>query len=86
MVAKKTSAKKAPEALVYIGRSLTGLPANTVFTAGSMPAHVAEMAAKNPHISALIVPVSELQSARRQVMEKGHILHFHATHLMDKEL
>lgn len=84
-MAKKTSAKKT-EAVVYIGRSITGLPCSTVFLDGRLPAHVAEMVAKNEHLAALIVPISLLQEARKQVLEKGNILHFHATHLLDKEL
>ena len=75
-MAKKTSSKKT-EAVVYIGRSITGLPCNTVFL---------EMVAKNEHLAALIVPISLLQEARKQVLEKGNIFHFHATHLLDKEL
>ena len=82
----RRTVKKQQEPSVYIGRSLTGLQSNTVFAGGKLPAHVAEMAAKNPHLAALIVPVSELQSARRHVVEKGHILNFHAKHLTDKEL
>ena len=84
-VTKKT-VKKPSEALVYIGPSMTGLPSNTVFLKGRLPAYVAEMAANNIHLAALLVPVSDLQRARRNVVEKGHILNFHATHLREKEL
>lgn len=84
-MAKKTSVKKK-EPTVYIGKTLKGLPCNTVFLNGELPAHVAAMAAENEHLAALIVPVSALQAARRDVKTKGHLLYFHATHLKDKEL
>lgn len=85
-MAKRTTTAKKPQVMVYIGRSLTGLPSNTVFIGGALPRHVAEMAAANPHLAALIVPVNELQAARRNIATKGHLLHFHATHLTDKEM
>lgn len=84
-MAKKTPAKKT-ETTVYIGPTLTGLPSNTLFLKGELPAHIAEMAAKNEHLAALFVPISDLQDARKNVRTKGHILYFHATHLKDKEL
>lgn len=83
MLAKKTT--KKPVTTIYIGRSLVGLPANTIFKGGALPPHVAEMAQKNPHIAALIVPVGDLQESRKNIAKKGHILNFHAKHLNDKE-
>ena len=77
--------KKAPEALVYIGRTIPGLSRYTVFQAGRLPSHVEQMANENERIRGLIVPVKELQTARKNMLTKGHILNFYATHLMDKE-
>ena len=77
--------KKAPEALVYIGRTIPGLSRYTVFEAGRLSAHVEQMVKENDRIRGLIVPVRELQAARKNMQTKGHILNFYATHLMDKE-
>ena len=77
--------KKAPESLVYIGRSIPGLLRYTVFQGGCLPAHVEQMAKENDRLRGLIVPVSGLQEARKNMRTKGHILNFYATHLMDKE-
>lgn len=66
---------KAPikqEPVVYIGKNLPGLPTNTVFS-GELPPHVAELA-KSVEVSGLIVPVSQLQEARRKIHVKGNIL------------
>lgn len=77
--------KKAPETLVYIGRTIPGLSRHTVFQAGQMPAHVEQMVKENERIRGLIVPVKELQTARKNMQTKGHVLNFYATHLLDKE-
>ena len=77
--------KKTPEALVYIGRTIPGLSRYTVFQEGRLPAHVAQMAKENERLRGLIIPVKELQTARKNMQTKGHILNFYATHLMDKE-
>ena len=76
--------KKAPS-LVYIGPSMPGLTCHMIFIDGVMPAHVSQMIAENRHIQGLIVPVSELQQARKDMLTKGHILNFHLTHLHNKE-
>lgn len=78
--------KKPSETRIYIGRTLPGLQRNTVFSGGKLPAHVAEMAEENVHIRGLIVPINDLQEARRNMRLKGHILNFHAEHLTEKEL
>lgn len=77
--------KKAHEALVYIGRTIPGLSRYTVFQEGRLPAHVEQMVKQNERIRGLIVPVKDLQTARRDMQTKGHILNFYATHLLDKE-
>ena len=50
-----------------------------------MPAHVEQMVKENERIRGLIVPVNELQTARKNMQTKGHVLNFYATHLLDKE-
>lgn len=79
----KTVEKKvvdAPkESTIYIGRSLPGLSRYTVFKGGQLPPHVAELADKNKSVAGLIVPVSGLQEARKNMQIKGHILNVYLT-------
>lgn len=84
-MAKKTE-KKIPETLIYIGKALPGLPRYTVFKNGQIPDHIKQITIESPHIAGLIVPISRLQESRKNMLTKGHILHFHATHLLNKEL
>lgn len=84
-MAKKTTSKAAPESTVYIGRSFPGLPQYTVFRGGELPGHVAGMVAENENIAGLIVPVSGLQEARKNMQQKGHILNLYARKLARKE-
>lgn len=77
MARKKTK----PESLIYIGPSMPGLTRHMIFIDGVKPSHVSQMIAQNHHIDGLIVPVSELQQARKDMLTKGHILNFHLTHL-----
>ena len=73
--------KKKAESSIYIGPSMPGLTRHMVFIDGVKPSHVTQMIAENRHIEGLIVPVSELQQARKDMLTKGHILNFHLTHL-----
>lgn len=73
--------KEQSRATIYIGRSLPGLPQNTVFENGRLPAHVTEMIKKNEAISLLIVPVEGLQVARRNMKKLGHVLNSYAKRL-----
>lgn len=66
---------------VYIGRSLPGLPQYTVFQNGHLPAHIAPMVEANRGLAGLIVPVDELQEARKNIRIKGHILNLYANQL-----
>ena len=75
------SAQKEPVTLVYIGRTLPGLSQYTVFKNGYLPYHVRQMVDGNKFIRGLIVPVKDLQAARKNMQIKGHILNFYATHL-----
>lgn len=83
MATKKKTLKT--ETTVYIGPSLPGLVRHTIFVGGILPAHVSEMIAKNKRIGGLIVPLSELQQARKDITKKGHILNHFLTHLFEKE-
>lgn len=83
MATKKKTLNK--ETTVYIGPSLPGLVRHTVFVGGVLPTHVSEMVAKNQRIGGLIVPLSELQQARKDIKKKGHILNHFLTHLYEKE-
>lgn len=77
------------EATAYIGRSILGLSQYTVFKGGVLPPHIVEMCEKLTAIRGLIVPVSQLQEARKNINKKGHILYFYArqleTQLKEKE-
>ena len=65
------------ETTVYIGKSLPILPTNTVFKGGKLPPYVEELVAKDETIAGLIVPVSQLQEARKNMHVKGHILNYY---------
>ncbi len=81
-MAKKTkTVEKTAEPTIYIGKSLLGLSRYTVFKGGVLPPHVEAMAAKDETIKNLIVPVSQLQEARKNINVKGHILN----HYMNKQ-
>lgn len=67
------------ESTIYIGRSLPGLSRYTVFKGGQLPPHVAKLADDNKSVAGLIVPVSGLQEARKNMQIKGHILNVYLT-------
>lgn len=69
------------EPKIYIGKSLPGLPQYTVFADGVLPPMVAELAAKKEAINGLIVPISALSEARKNIRIKGHILNYYASQL-----
>lgn len=84
------STKKQPkvvkkETLIYIGRSIPGLPQYTIFKGGVLYEPVKTMVEMNKHLAPLIVPVSTVQEARKAMRTEGHILNFHAKHLLVKE-
>ena len=72
---------KKSETKVYIGKSLRGLPQYTVFAGGELPPHIAEMAAKNEAIAGLMVPISRLSEARKNIKIQGHLLNHYAKSL-----
>ena len=79
---KKKQPEPAPtEARVYVGQSLPGLPRMTVFRGDGYPPHVAELIEKNEAVKGLIVPVSQLSEAVRDVKTKGNILNTYARSL-----
>ena len=74
-MAKKS--RKNTESTVYIGRSIPGLTTYTVFAGGVLPPHVEKMIAEKAEIKQLIVPVSRLAQARRDINVHGNVLnHF----------
>ena len=77
----RKSKKVVPVTTIYIGRSLPGLSQYTVFKNGQLPIHIEQMAAQNKNLAGLIVPVSSLQEARKNITVKGHILNFYASNL-----
>lgn len=70
-------AKNAPTT-IYIGKTVYGLSYGTIFKGGVLPPHVADLAKKDAIIKGLIVPVTELQTARQNMRVKGHILNAYA--------
>jgi len=82
-MAKKTSENKEyktatkAENTVYIGKSIHGLTQYTIFKNGVLPDYIKAMVEKDDSIKGLIVPVSELQEARKNVHVKGHILNLY---------
>lgn len=74
------------ESTVYIGKSLPLLQQYTVFKGGKLPAYVEELAANDNTIAGLIVPVSELQEARKNMRVKGHILNYYFNKQNNKEV
>lgn len=77
-MAKKEKKEVRKEHRIYIGKTLPGLSRYTVFKDGVLPEYVAKMAAESEVISGLIVPVSVLQEARKNIKTKGHILNYYA--------
>lgn len=67
------------EATIYIGRSKPGLSSFTIFKGGQLPPHVAKLADEDKSVAGLIVPVSGLQEARKNMQIKGHILNVYLT-------
>lgn len=68
-------------ALVYIGKTLPGLPSQTIFRDGVVPAFVQKMAEEKPVILRLIVPVNKLAEANKNIKTNGHILNHYAKQL-----
>ena len=78
----KKATKKTPETRIYIGPTLLGLPQYMVFKNGQKPLHVEQMINDNPSIANLIVPITGLQEARKNMQTKGHILNRYASQLL----
>lgn len=69
------------KAVVYIGPSFRGLSSYSVYLRGQYPPPVKALIEKYPNIAGLMVPVQELQQARKNIRVQGHILHHYLTHL-----
>lgn len=85
MTFEKETVETPQPKVIYVGPSIRGLNSYSVFEKARYPSPVADLILKHPHISGLIVPISELQEARKNLTKKGHILNFHLTHLKDKQ-
>lgn len=83
--AAETKAVEVKESTVYIAKSLLGLPQYTIFKGGVLPPHIEKMCEEKPAIRGLVVPVSQLQEARKNIRKKGHILNYYAQEL-EKQL
>lgn len=84
-MAKKAKESKEKMTTVYIGKSLPGLPQYKLFKGGVLPEHIRQMTEENENIIGLIVPITELQEARKNIKIKGHILNYYAEKLNNKE-
>ncbi|MGN0885801.1 MAG: hypothetical protein ACI4RT_02260 [Candidatus Spyradenecus sp.] len=80
MATKKTNSKSGAEkpATVYIGKSIPGLPRYTTFKGGELPPHIKALVAQDATLAGLIVPVTELQEARKNILKPGNILNVYA--------
>lgn len=85
MAKKKEEKAIVKTSTVYIGRPFPGLPQYTVFKNGLLPDYVRGMIEKKEAIARLIVPVTELPEAKRNIKIKGHILNYYAEQLNKKE-
>ena len=78
---KKTAVQTTQPKVIYIGPSIRGLNSYSVFKKGEYPLPVSELIKKFPNITGLMIPISELQEARKDLTKKGHILNYHLTQL-----
>lgn len=74
---KENTIKAKAETTIYIGKPLHGLPQYTIFKHGVLPPHIKEIANGNDSVLGLIVPVKELQEARKNMLVKGHVLNYY---------
>ena len=81
MTKKPKTEPAQTEARVYVGQSMPGLPRMTVSSGDGYPPHVAELIKSNEAVKGLIVPVSQLAEAVRDVKTKGNLLHTYALKL-----
>jgi hypothetical protein len=82
---EKSKMENRPRHTVYIGRTIPGLPRYTIFANGEMPVHIAEIVSQNEAVKGLIVPLENLQQARKDVQTNGHILNFYMKQQLNKE-
>lgn len=78
---KKTVVETTQLKVIYIGPSIRGLNSYSVFEKEKFSFPVSELIKKYPNITGLMVPISELQEARKNLSKKGHILNYHLTQL-----
>lgn len=82
MVSKKKKETKA-EPVIYVGSTLPNgiLFRYTVFC-GNFPPHIVELMDKSPALRGLMVPISKLQQAKKDVETQGHILNLYAKNVV----
>ena len=75
---KKAEAKAGP--VVYVGPTLPNglLGRFTVFGSSECLPHVRELMDKSPALRGLIVPISQLNQARKDVETQGNLLNLYA--------
>ena len=82
MTSKKKPVVEATQPkVIYVGPSIKGLNSYSVFEKGKYLLPVSELIKQYPNITGLMVPISELQEARKNLTKKGHILNYHLTQL-----
>lgn len=66
-MSKKKAAQAESTTYIYCGPTIVGLVKQYSLFTGGIPEQLAEAAAKNAAIKALILPVDKLQEARKQI-------------------
>lgn len=72
---KKTSAAKKQSNLVYLGPTITGVVRHsTIFKNGVLPQKLNECVAEFPLMKKLIVPVSDIATATKELNKEQSVL------------
>lgn len=77
-MAKKKTTTATAENTVYIGKTTKGIAQFTTFKNGVIPHALQTIVNEDENIKHLIVPVSKLQQARRDIKIKGTLLNIYA--------
>lgn len=80
MATSKKKSKAKVEPMVYVGPTLpNGILARfTVFKGGEFLPHIKELIDRHSSVRGLIVPISQLAQAKKDVETQGHILNLYA--------
>lgn len=63
--------KEGIQQTIYVGPSIRGVMTGTVFTGSDLPEHLMEVIKQQPVIRELIIPVSQLIEARKQLQNSN---------------